>query len=445
MRSVRGGTRASPLLFPLVMSTSPLSLLFLLFLSLLDRHAWAQGQDNTLQLVQMLYRHGDRSPITLYANDPHGNVSAVWPMGLGQLTKKGKAMHYELGRWLRGRYNTLVGPDWVPEELVVRSSDTDRTLMSAACNLAAFYFPKHDDERFEKHLPWMPTPIHTVPAQLDKLILVDSSCPRAKVEEKNLDTLPEVKKILEENQDLFKFLTEKAGQSVPNITAVSYLFDTLQIEAAYNLTLPSWTKEVWDRMERLHYWSFKLMAYTPELKRLKAGPLVKEFRDNMRKRVAGNSSSSSSNLNTKIYMYSAHDATVAMLTEALGVYNGLPPPYAALFLLELHKVGSQHYVKMYYHNDTAMREPPYPLVLPGCSERCLLEDWLSLTAKVVPDDWDKECYSGYPFGLSLNTFAATCAAVILGVLLLILLIYNIVMCHRQKSHFAYRPVPSSSP
>ena len=78
-------------------------------------------------------------------------------------------MHYELGRWLRVRYNTLVGPDWVPEELVVRSSDTDRTLMSAACNLAAFYFPKHDDERFDKHLPWMPTPIHTVPVPQDKV------------------------------------------------------------------------------------------------------------------------------------------------------------------------------------------------------------------------------------------------------------------------------------
>ncbi|XP_045105825.1 prostatic acid phosphatase-like isoform X2 [Portunus trituberculatus] len=388
------------------MTTSPLPLLLLLFLSFLDRHAWAQGQDSTLQLVQMLYRHGDRSPISLYPNDPHGNVSAVWPMGLGQLTKKGKAMHYELGRWLRTRYDTLVGPDWVPEELIVRSSDTDRTLMSAACNLAAFYFPKHDDERFEKHLPWMPTPIHTIPAALDKLILIESSCPRVKVEEKNMDYLPEVKKILEENQDLFKFLTEKTGQAVDNITAVSYIFDTLMIESAYNLTLPSWTKDVWDRMERLHFWSFKLMAYTPELKRLRGGPLIKEFGDNMRKKVAGSSSSSSSsNVDTKIYMYSGHDATLAIVTEALGVYNGLPPPYAALFLLELHKVDDQYFVKMYYHNDTAMREPPYPLVLPGCSEQCLLDDWLSLTAKVVSDDWDKECHSGFPFGLSLNTFA----------------------------------------
>ncbi|MPC18819.1 Lysosomal acid phosphatase [Portunus trituberculatus] len=64
---------------------------------------------------------------------------------------------------------------------------------------------------------------------------------------------------------------------------------------------------------------------------------------------------------------------------------------------------------MYYHNDTAMREPPYPLVLPGCSEQCLLDNWLSLTAKVVSDDWDKECHSGFPFGLSLNTFAVVVA------------------------------------
>ena len=82
-------------------------------------------------------------------------------------------MQYALGRWLRTRYKNLVGPEWIPDEVVARSTDIDRTLMSAACNLAAFYYPEHDDEKFEEGLSWIPTPIHTTPAHLDKVCGVD--------------------------------------------------------------------------------------------------------------------------------------------------------------------------------------------------------------------------------------------------------------------------------
>lgn len=78
-------------------------------------------------------------------------------------------MQYGLGRWLRNRYGTLVGPAWVSGELSVLSTDVDRTLMSAACNLASFYYPKETNERFEADLPWVPTPIHTVPLAYDKV------------------------------------------------------------------------------------------------------------------------------------------------------------------------------------------------------------------------------------------------------------------------------------
>ncbi|XP_050729847.1 prostatic acid phosphatase-like [Eriocheir sinensis] len=414
-------------------------LLLLLLLSLQGQPAQAEEEDTTLELVQMLYRHGDRSPILMYPTDPHKNVSALWPAGLGQLTKRGKVMQYGLGRWLRNRYEALVGPAWVPGELNVLSTDVDRTLMSAACNLASFYYPKEPNERFEADLPWVPTPIHTVPAAYDKLLSVDEACPRVFLEEKRVQELPEVKKVIEANQDLFKFVTEKSGVTVDNVTTLSYLFDTLYIESLYNLTLPNWAKEVYDRMKEINNFSFKLMAYTQELKRLRAGPLIKEFGHNMKVRTAGSASQ------TKMFMYSGHDKTVASLLEGLGVFNGVAPPYIATVLVELHRVNDQHYVKMYYCNDTAMTEAPHPLILPGCSERCPLDKWLALTASVVPQNMDKECHSPSPFDLPLNALAATSAAIALGVLLLILVTYNLITRHHQKSHFAYQAVPSSSP
>ena len=61
--------------------------------------------------------------------------------------------HLELGHFLRKRYNDLVSADYRREELLVRSTDRDRTLLSARANLKAFYNTSTYDA----------VPIHTVP------------------------------------------------------------------------------------------------------------------------------------------------------------------------------------------------------------------------------------------------------------------------------------------
>ena len=43
-------------------------------------------------------------------------------------------------------------------------------------------------------------------------------------------------------------------------------------------------------------------------------------------------------------MYSAHDVTLAAFLSALGVFNGIQPPYAAMVLLELHEPRPDHFV-----------------------------------------------------------------------------------------------------
>ena len=68
-----------------------------------------------------------------------------------------------------------------------------------------------------------------------QLILLDASCPRVAKEEESLNELPEVKKIIDESQDLFKFLTEKTGGRLDNITMASFLYDTLEIEVRFHL------------------------------------------------------------------------------------------------------------------------------------------------------------------------------------------------------------------
>ena len=45
----------------------------------------------------------------------------------------------------------------------------------------------------------------------------------------------------------------------------------------------------------------------------------------------------------KMFMYSAHDVTVAAFLSALGVFNNIQPPYASLVLVELHQTGDKQF------------------------------------------------------------------------------------------------------
>ena len=61
--------------------------------------------------------------------------------------------------------------------IYVRSTDVDRTLMSAESNLAGLYPPK-GDQLWKKDIPWQPIPVHTVQLGADNLLSSHSHCPR---------------------------------------------------------------------------------------------------------------------------------------------------------------------------------------------------------------------------------------------------------------------------
>ncbi|CAF5127921.1 unnamed protein product, partial [Rotaria socialis] len=65
---------------------------------------------------------------------------------------------------LRGRYGSILSLNYTASEIHVRSTDYDRTLMSAQANLAGLYrlYNISDDK-----IPIQPVPIHTVPTNED--------------------------------------------------------------------------------------------------------------------------------------------------------------------------------------------------------------------------------------------------------------------------------------
>ena len=80
-------------------------------------------------------------------------------------------MHYELGQWLRERYmkSGFLNETYNRDALHVRSTDKDRTLMSAESDLSGLYPPK-GNQIWNNGLTWMPIPVHTIPLDQDYVI-----------------------------------------------------------------------------------------------------------------------------------------------------------------------------------------------------------------------------------------------------------------------------------
>ncbi|XP_058801272.1 testicular acid phosphatase homolog [Phymastichus coffea] len=132
--------------------------------------------DANLELVQVLFRHGDRTPLEDEASLLPQFNNSYEPWGFARLTKKGMIQEYELGKILRERYNDFLSNMYRPQNVYAYSSNTDRTIASLQLVLAALYTPV-GEQKWNDDLNWIPIPIHTVPRFLD-ILTHSRDCPK---------------------------------------------------------------------------------------------------------------------------------------------------------------------------------------------------------------------------------------------------------------------------
>ncbi|CAH1398940.1 unnamed protein product [Nezara viridula] len=315
-----------------------MALIFLLFLICNIGHALSlyrdsSGNDTRLSFTSILFRHGQRNPNAFYPKDPYIDMS-YWPDGLKMLTKKGKLQEYELGQWLRRRYESLIPDGKYSEELVyVQSTDVDRTLMSAQANLAGLFYPRK--EEMWSDLPWQPIPVHTVPKKLDKLLSMGFPCPRLIEEDHAVKKSDFLKKYNEEHKKLYKYLTKYTGEKIKDPKSCDLIYTNLLIESQTinNFTIPDWAKKVYpDTLHKIGGFSFALPTSTTILKRLRGGPLLKEIITHMKQKRNGILFP-----NRNLWIYSGHDDTVAALLNTMGVFEQHMPPFTATVMVDLRK------------------------------------------------------------------------------------------------------------
>ncbi|KAK5970458.1 Lysosomal acid phosphatase, partial [Trichostrongylus colubriformis] len=254
-----------------------------------------EANAETLVYLQVAWRHGDRTPASPVPFSP----ASSWDEGLGELTRKGIAQQYRLGKWLRARYGRWLGNRFDRSEVFVRSSDYNRTIMSAQANMAGKkmtssialgLFPPTKSEMWDDVLPWQPVPVHTVPRAMDKELYEDISCPTANAEFSTLWRSEVVTRMETENRGFIEFLKEKSG--IPNFEfrQLWMVFDNLFCMLQHNDThkWPSWVNaSVFDRIYKLYDASSRLKYHTDLLRRLRGGPLLKEIIERFEAKVNG--------------------------------------------------------------------------------------------------------------------------------------------------------------
>uniref|UniRef100_A0AC34FW13 Acid phosphatase n=1 Tax=Panagrolaimus sp. ES5 TaxID=591445 RepID=A0AC34FW13_9BILA len=99
--------------------------------------------------VHALWRHGERNPRKLFYGDL--NNASAFPEGLGQLTKNGINQLYVIGKHFQARYmyeKAFLSPEYLHSEVYARSTDIDRTIISAM----AFYSGLYSNGTNEAHI-----------------------------------------------------------------------------------------------------------------------------------------------------------------------------------------------------------------------------------------------------------------------------------------------------
>ena len=104
--------------------------------------------------------------------------------------------------------------------------------MSAEANLAGLYPPK--GKQIWDKIDWMPIPVHTIPEKQDNLLAMKKYCPRYNYELEKVKSSPEMKRIDEDNKELYSYLTQYSGRKIDSLENLESLYITLYIEVNFS-------------------------------------------------------------------------------------------------------------------------------------------------------------------------------------------------------------------
>lgn len=323
-----------------------------------------------------LIRHGDRTSIGTIPAAPH-----QWPEGNGQLTEVGMNQEFQLGAKLRTRYieqEHLLPSHYQGQAIYIRSTDVDRTLMSAQSFLLGLYPMGTGPYLTEKKISFLnirkpalpnahqPIPIHTVPqSQDDVFFLKHQSQHFRDAVNKYVNTNPEWQQKNMQLKNKFSRWSTATGVNINDINDLITLGDDLFIYRLKNIPLPAGlSNEDVNEIINAGKWAFVYGFKSKEMGILTGKPLLAAVINYVQ-----NASQKKDGL--KYVLLSGHDSSILGILSAMGAPLSLPPSYASDVNFSLYQDGQRYTVKVKFNDK--------PVVIPRCgSDTCTLEQFIAL-------------------------------------------------------------------
>ncbi|EYB83799.1 hypothetical protein Y032_0329g2674 [Ancylostoma ceylanicum] len=399
----------------------------LIILSLLLSPAIAlKDGEMELLLVQVIWRHGDRSPTYTFRSDPFQERN--WTFGgggYGQLSPIGMKQHFNLGKLIRNMYvdTGFLGGRYSSKEIYVRSSDLNRTIISAMSNMMGMY-GQNDSIRGVDYpdvpgwpVGYVPVAVHTVNRNTDYVVIPHAPCDRQEKLWKMAKESDEVKAYLNKPEvaNVFRDLTSKCGEEIDteNIWIVR---DALLIEQIHaNETLRKTNKWFSDEFfKKISEIDVQLQQYGNgifskpvimnnldiglEIQKIRGGSMFNDLNMHMNMKLDCLNNKHRPRCKwisgLKYYVYSGHDTTISaffsiLRLEEVIIPRGYPAYSAAVFIeLWMNTTDGQPYFKIAYHPDD-VENSIYPVTqrIAACEGKiyCNLAVFRDYAAKIKPD------------------------------------------------------------
>lgn len=199
---------------------------------------------------------------------------------------------------------------------------------------------------------------------------------------------PELQQVQQDNEELYKELTELTGMDIKTPDDIQSLYSTLRAETEYGLKLPDWTKNYYPhRLLNLTELSYIYNVYTDELKKFKAGPFLEKMTKEWNEKKNGVIKPK----DRKIFLYTGHDSTIVNVLHAIGVWEQQLPVYGIMAIFELLEdtATGEYGISIYLRNSA--KSGAIPLTIPGCEQFCPLDKFIELTKKFIIVDKASEC------------------------------------------------------
>jgi acid phosphatase len=324
---------------------------------------------DTLVFAVDIIRHGDRTPIV-----PLPNVNHPWAEGFGQLTAEGMQQEYKMGIKFRQKYieqSHLLPEHYEQGTMYVRSTDFERTLMSAQSLLMGLYPPGTGPNSAESSLPalphaFQPIPVFSAPSKYDEIITQPvSKSERAKLMAEYVYSTKEWQQKNNDLKDQYPRWSDLTGVRITGLEGLQLLGDSLFVHQVHNAPMPYGLNATdIETIINASNWAFMAQERPQQVASVYSSKLMMN--------VANYIARGSQKSKLKYVLLSAHDSTIASALSFLGAPLDKSPPYASNLNFSLYESDANYLTVQITYNGK-------PVSIPACGGSvCELQQFIQL-------------------------------------------------------------------